>query len=107
MDNKNLHIKIVIFTFLLILFIWTLSFHYLEKWSYIDSFYFSVATMTTVWYWDLVPTSDFSKIFLSIYSLISITLYISIAVVFWEWYIEKLLLKHQNIKKNIRRYKWK
>lgn len=96
--EKKLHIKIVIFTFVFILFIWTIAFHYLENWSFIDSFYFSVSTMTTVWYWDLVPSSDLSKIFLSFYALISVTLYISTAIIIWDWYIEYSINKHNKIK---------
>jgi len=41
----------------------------LEKWSIIDSLYFSVVTFTTVGYGDLSPTTELSKIFTAFYSL--------------------------------------
>ncbi|MFA5927157.1 MAG: potassium channel family protein [Patescibacteria group bacterium] len=43
-----------------------------EGWNWIDSFYFTVMTVTTVGYGDLVPTHDFGKILTSIYGLVSI-----------------------------------
>ncbi len=50
----------------------TQIFHMIEGWSYIDAFYFSVVTVTTVGYGDLSPTSDFSKIITSVLILLSI-----------------------------------
>ncbi len=40
----------------------TIFFHTMENWSYVDSFYFSGITLTTVGYGDLTPTHDFTKI---------------------------------------------
>lgn len=41
----------------------TLAYSALEKWSYVDSFYFTGITLTTIGYGDLHPTTDASKIF--------------------------------------------
>ncbi|MEP7166718.1 MAG: potassium channel family protein [Candidatus Woesebacteria bacterium] len=46
-----------------IITIGTVGYHYLEGWSYLDSLYFSAATVTTVGYGDLYPTSPLSKVF--------------------------------------------
>lgn len=46
------------------------SFSYVfEKWSIIDSLYFSVSLLTTVGYGDLVPSSDATRLFLVWFSL--------------------------------------
>merc|ERR1719453_724636 len=45
-----------------------------EGWSFIDSFYFSVTTLTTVGYGDLLPTTDGSKIFIMFFVFIGIGL---------------------------------
>jgi voltage-gated potassium channel len=37
-------------------------YHYTEKWSWFDSFYFTGVTITTIGYGDLVPTITISKI---------------------------------------------
>lgn len=42
---------------------------YIEKWDVIESFYFSVATLTTVGYGDLHPTNDISRLFTSVFVL--------------------------------------
>jgi hypothetical protein len=52
----------------------TLLFSYLEGWSLIDAGYFTVMTITTVGFGDLVPTHDLAKIVTAVYSLISIPL---------------------------------
>jgi len=60
------------------LFIWivigTLLFHRLEPWNWVQAFYFSVATITTVGYGDLYPTTDLSRIFTSFYILSGVSI---------------------------------
>lgn len=38
-------------------------YHLVEHWRWLDSLYFSVATLTTVGYGDFSPTTDLSKVF--------------------------------------------
>lgn len=63
---------------LILLTIGTIYLHSNESWSYVDSFYFSTITLTTVGYGDLAPTKDSTKIFVSIYAIfgIGIMLYV-------------------------------
>src|SRR3989344_3461624 len=56
----------------ILLLLGTSFFHSVENWSFIDSFYFSTITLTTVGYGDLAPTKDISKIFVSLYSILGI-----------------------------------
>lgn len=51
-------------------------FRFEEGWTTVDSFYFTVMTMTSVGYGDLVPTHDASKIVTSFYAMVSIPLVI-------------------------------
>jgi voltage-gated potassium channel Kch len=48
----------------------TLVFHAIENWTWAQSFYFSVATMATVGYGDLTPSTDFSRVVTAIYILV-------------------------------------
>ena len=40
----------------------TLLFHWLEQWSYLDSLYFIIITVTTIGFGDLSPTTPLSKV---------------------------------------------
>ena len=55
----------------------TWSFRLLENWSWAESFYFSVATLTTVGYGDIHPTTDHSRIFTAIYILVGVGIVIA------------------------------
>ncbi len=65
-------IYFALFLILALILIGTLIFKSLEDWSYVDSFYFSTSTLTTVGYGDLVPTSDISKILASVYAILGV-----------------------------------
>ena len=41
----------------------TVVYHYLEDWSWVDSFYFSSVAVTTVGFGDIAPSRDASKLF--------------------------------------------
>ncbi|MCK4417654.1 MAG: two pore domain potassium channel family protein [Candidatus Latescibacteria bacterium] len=48
----------------------TVVYHFLEGWTWIQSFYFSVVSLTTVGYGDLYPTTDPSRLFTALYILV-------------------------------------
>ncbi|MFI5270492.1 MAG: potassium channel family protein [Candidatus Saccharimonadales bacterium] len=50
----------------------TIVYHFAEHWSWLNSYYFSVVTLTTVGYGDFVPTTPFGKIFTTIYILVGV-----------------------------------
>ena len=49
-----------------------LFYHSVEGWSWLDSLYFSVTTLTTVGYGDFAPHTDIGKIFTMVYLLVGI-----------------------------------
>lgn len=59
----------------------TILFAVLEDWSYVDAFYYTVATVTTVGFGDVVVESPASKIIASIFMLLTVPL-ILIAIEF-------------------------
>lgn len=58
----------------------TVIFRFTEDWNWLDSFYFSISTITTTGYGDLYPKSDIGKIyniFFLIASLVLILMFIN------------------------------
>lgn len=50
----------------------TFAYRYLEGWSYIDSLYFSVITLSTIGYGDFSPQTTGGKLFTIFYILLGI-----------------------------------
>jgi len=96
MKKKNLDLisAVVILMILIVIGVW--FFNYEEGWGWVNSFYFTVMTVTTVGYGDLVPTHDVSKIVTSIYSMVSIPLVIIALGVIARNYFEKRILGIEN-----------
>lgn len=59
-QNRKIVASLIIGPFFILLFTWI--FMELESWSFINALYFTVSTLTTVGYGDLVPTSDLSRL---------------------------------------------
>lgn len=77
MDKKeveriNAYFRIVAAIAIFMIAFGTIFYHYIEKLSYVDSFYFSVITLATVGYGDIVPHTDFGKIFTALYVIAGI-----------------------------------
>ncbi len=68
---KDKEFRFLMFFIVLLLSISTLFFTLVEHWRALDALYFSVMTMSTVGYGDLVPTHDISKFFLMPYAFLS------------------------------------
>ena len=59
---------------LFVLGLGTVVYRILEDWSWVDSFYFSSVTLTTVGFGDLSPTTTVSKLFTVFYIFSGISL---------------------------------
>lgn len=55
----------------------TVIFRTLEDWTWIESFYFTVVTTTTVGYGDLHPTTDESRLVASFFVLIGVAVLVT------------------------------
>lgn len=77
-----------IITIFILLGIGTLVYHHLEQWTYIESFYFSVVSVTTIGYGDLHPTTDTSRLFTAIYLLVGVATVITALGIIGSAYIE-------------------
>jgi len=65
---KN-QMKLLSILALFLIVLWWFIFHKIEWRTFLDSIYFIVQTVSTVWYWDFVPTHEITKIITIFYSL--------------------------------------
>jgi hypothetical protein len=87
--NPILKIRIIFRTLILLIVVGTVLFHYLEpSFTWIQAFYFTVSTMSTVGYGDLVPSNDLTRLAVSLYILLSVTMYVSLITHFGTHYLE-------------------
>ncbi len=71
---RNPESKGLFFSVLILLISGTVFYAAVEKWSVIDSLFFSVTTLTTVGYGNLVPETTVGKVFTIIYILVGLGL---------------------------------
>lgn len=64
--------RAVAFVALSVLCVGAISFHRIQHWSWLNSFYFCTITLTTVGYGDIVPTTTAGKLFDIFYVLAGI-----------------------------------
>lgn len=60
------------------LFVGTMVFHFLEGWSYLDSFYFSAITMATVGFGDFTPKTAIGKLVTVFYIFMGVGLLVAL-----------------------------
>ena len=70
--------RILLFLLVTMLIGSTLFYSGIEGWSKVDALYFSVMTMSTIGYGDLVPTTEYSKIFTIIFTFLSVGIFVSL-----------------------------
>lgn len=104
-QSNRVTYSILIISFLI--FLGTVYFHKSEGWSYVDAFYFSTMTLTTIGYGDLVPTNPFTKIFAAFYALFGIGVMIYLLGTVMGGYVYEHEKYFDRIFKRIRSIKYK
>lgn len=96
--NREIKIKvrIVIYILIFIFVSGTIAFHFLEGWSWIDSFYFLCVTITTIGYGDLYPTMTITKIITIIYAFMGIGIILVVLQTMTKYYIQRRYIKKEN-----------
>jgi len=74
---KDKEYRDLLFTTMIILALGSTVYHFIEGWSWIDSLYFSVITLTTIGYGDFSPQTNAGKLFTIFYILIGLGIILS------------------------------
>jgi voltage-gated potassium channel len=97
--NIKVQISIALTSIFTLIGIGTVCFKIFEDWTWIQCFYFSVTTLTTVGFGDFHPTSEGSRLFTAFYILIGVTIVLgSIGVIGSNYIIrreERILMKRK------------
>jgi voltage-gated potassium channel len=64
--------RYLLFAALSVIAVGTVFYHYVERWSWLDSYYFCVVTLATVGYGDFVPTTPAGKLFTTFYIFVGV-----------------------------------
>lgn len=73
----------------------TVSYRMLEDWKWIESFYFSVVTLTTVGYGDIHPSRDSTRLFTAIFILFGVAIAVSALTLLSDSYIDRRAKKRK------------
>ena len=85
---KDPEYRDLLITTSIVLAMGTVMYHYLEGWSWLDSAYFSVITLTTVGYGDFSPQTDGGKAFTILYIVIGVGIILSFINTVYSHYDE-------------------
>lgn len=96
-EQKKLYHLLLVATVFILAF-GTVFYHFVEGWSWLDSYYFCVVTLATIGYGDFVPQTDFAKIFTTIYIFIGIGILSAFIKVFLTGRGKQLMEHHQQRK---------
>ena len=83
----------LLITSIFILFFGSIVYHFLEGWSWVDSLYFSVITLTTIGYGDFSPATDAGKLFTIFYIVIGLGMILTFINAVYHHYSEMKLNK--------------
>ncbi len=93
---KNKDYRNLLLTTAIILIMGTVAYHYIEGWKWLDAFYFSFITLTTIGFGDFAPQTDFGKVFTIVYTVVGVGIILAfINTIYHHYYAEQ-----RNKKKN-------
>jgi voltage-gated potassium channel len=87
--SKDLDYYILLSFAITVITVGTVVFHLLEKWSWIDSLYFTIITLATIGYGDLVPTTPVGKLVTVIFVIIGVGIFLGFLNKMMETRVER------------------
>lgn len=81
-------VKTLILFIVLLVFLSTMFYHYIESWTWIDSMYFTIMTITTVGHGNLIPSTTASKLFTSFVAFVGIAMVLTLFGIISSHYVK-------------------
>lgn len=88
-------VRILALSALGLLIVGTTFYHYVEHLAWIDAYYMSVITLTTVGYGDFTPKTDVGKIFTTLYILAGVGVIASFVTATTQRRVERRMNRHE------------
>ncbi|MFC2143256.1 potassium channel family protein [Candidatus Aenigmatarchaeota archaeon] len=87
--STRLKLLVAVISVIVLLMAGTFIFNAIEGWTYIDSFYFTGITITTIGYGDFAPTHDISKIITVVFSFFGVGIVFSFLFITFGHYLSE------------------
>lgn len=96
---KDPEFRSLLYLAVLTLAIGTIFYHSVEGWRWLDSFYFSVITLTTIGFGDFTPKTDIGKIFTVIYIFVGLGILLGFITPIGEYLVDRRVEKIESSSK--------
>ena len=104
-DNNMILVALLIIAS--ILFLGAYWFHYAEGWHYFNALYFTIITMSTIGYWDIVPLTHAWKSLTMVFAFLGVPMFIALSGVILENRFRKIMQHHLfEYNKAIKKTQW-
>lgn len=74
----------------------TIFYHFVEQLSWVDAYYFSIITLTTVGYGDMSPQTTLGKLFTTVYILVGVGIITAFITTFAQYRTRRRTEKKAN-----------
>ncbi len=88
----------LLLTAFVIIIVGTVVYHYVEGWTWLDAFYFSFITLTTIGFGDFAPQTDAGKIFTIVYVVIGVGIILTFVNTLYHHFNHTQMMKRKKIK---------
>ncbi len=93
MDNQKIVLRAVVVSAIVTILIGVMFYHYVEQLSWLDAYYFSIITLTTVGYGDISPATPAGKIFTTVYIIVGVGIITAFITTYAKWRTERRVKK--------------
>jgi len=91
---------LAVFTVVMLIIVGTVVYKVLEGWGFVDSAYFTMITLTTIGYGDLVPTTGVSKMFTAFFAFAGVAVFLFALSILADYYFGQ---RAQSLEKQVKR----